>query len=153
MPNRNAPQEKYLPAVDLLSTDYGLSSMTDAEIGRKDYTKDHSVFIFGGAKENRLYWLTGQHFSKKARITEEAFEVAGKSFDRRGATLVLAVRNPNDPSKTLCLFLTDLGKEAALDAARRIRYFTDSSWLVFTSDGRAEKGIFKGEQTLKIIFK
>ena len=153
MPDRNAPQEKYLPAVDLLSGDYGLRSMTDAGIGRKDYTKDHSVFIFGGAKENRLYWLTGQHFSKKARIGEDAFEVAGKSFDRRGSVLVLAVRNPNDPSKTLCLFMTDLGKEAALDAARRIRYFTDSSWLVFTADGRAEKGTFKGEQTLKLNFK
>ena len=74
--------------------------------------------------------------------------MAGQSFDRQGAVLVLAVRNPANPSKTLCLFVTDLGREAALDAARRLRYFTDSSWLVFTSDGRAEKGTFKGEQIL-----
>lgn len=153
LPNRNAPQEKYLPAADLLATDYGLRTITDAEIGRQDYTKDHSVFIFGGAKENRLYWLTGQHFTRKAGIGEHSFEVAGQSFERKGAVLVLSVRNPANPSKTMCLFLTDLGREAALDAARRIRYFTDSSWLVFTPDGRAEKGIFKGEQTLKHGFK
>jgi len=153
LPNKNAVQEKYLPAADLLATDYGLRTITDAEIGRKDYTKDHSVFIFGGAKENRLYWLTGQHFTKKAAIGESSFEVAGQSFERNGAVLVLSVRNPADPSKTICLFLTDLGREAALDAARRIRYFTDSSWLVFTPDGRAEKGIFKGEATLRHEFK
>ena len=50
LPNKNTAQEKYLPAADLLATDYGLRTITDAEIGRKDYTKDHSVFIFGGPR-------------------------------------------------------------------------------------------------------
>ena len=153
LPNRNDIHDKYMPAADMLAKDYGLNLTTDADIGKKDYLKDHSIFIFGGPKENRLYWLSGRYFSKSAAIGEDAFEVAGRSFPRKGSVLVLAAKNPHAPSKTLCLFITDLGKDAVLDAARRIRYFTDSSWLVITPDGKAERGTFEGDKTLKRSFK
>lgn len=151
-PDRDSIQDKYLPAADLLSRDYGLDLTSDAEIGKKDYLKDRSVFIFGGPKENRLYWLTGRYFARNAAIGEESFEVAGRSFKRKGAVLILAAKNPQAPSKTLCLFITDMGKEAVLDAAKRLRYFTDASWLVITADGKAEKGTFEGEKVLKQQF-
>lgn len=150
-PGRSKVHDKYLPAADMVAKDYGMTVITDAEIGKKDYLKDHSLLMFGGPKENRLYWLTGRYFSRNASIGEESFEVAGHSFLRAGSVLVIAAKNPHDPSKTLCLFMTDLGRDAALDAARRLRYFTDASWLVITPDGKAEKGIFEGEK-LKITF-
>lgn len=153
LPNRKDMNEKYRLAADLLAKDFGLKLTTDAEIGRKDYLKDYSLLILGGPRENRLYWLTGQHFSKHARINENSFEIAGKSFPRNGSVLALAVKNPHDPSKTMCLFMTDLKREAILDAAKRLRYFTDSSWLVITPEGKAEKGTFEGEMVLKHIFK
>jgi len=152
IPNKNTFQDKYLPAADMLAKDYGLALTTDAEIGKKDYLKDYSIFIFGGPKENRLYWLSGRYFSKNAAIGEDSFEIAGKSFPRQGSVLVLTAKNPHAPSKTLCLFITDLGKDAALDAAKRLRYFTDASWLVITTDGKAEKGTFGGEKVLKHSF-
>jgi hypothetical protein len=136
----------------MLAGDYGLRIMTDAEIGRKDYLKDYSVLIFGGPKENRLYWLTGRDFSKNARISEDAFEVAGRKFTRKGSVLVLAAKNPHAPSKTLCLFISDLDKTAVLEAAKRLRYFTDASWLVITPEGKAEKGTFEAEKVLRHSF-
>ena len=151
-PDRDSIQDKYQPAADLLARDYGLDLTSDTEIGKKDYLKDRSVFVFGGPKENRLYWLTGRYFTRNAAIGEESFEVAGRSFKRKGAVLVLAAKNPQAPSKTLCLFITDMGKEAVLDAAKRLRYFTDASWLVITADGKAEKGTFEGEKVLKQQF-
>lgn len=149
LPHKNTLQDKYLPAADMLAKDYGLALTTDAEIGKKDYLKDYSIFIFGGPKENRLYWLSGRYFSRNAAIGEDSFEIAGRVFPRKGSVLVLTAKNPHVPSKTLCLFITDLGKDAALDAAKRLRYFTDASWLVITPDGKAEKGIFTGEKVLK----
>lgn len=153
MPSRSGLQDKYKPGAEMLAKDYGLGLMTDAEIGKKDFLKDHSIFIFGGPKENRLYWLSGRYFSRNATIGENAFEIAGRSFPRQGSVLVLAAKNPHDPSKTLCLFVTDLDKDAVLNAARRLRYFTDSSWLLITPDGKAEKGVFEGDKTLKRSFK
>lgn len=153
LPQRNDLQDKYTLAADQLKKDFGLELTTDAEIGRKDFLKDRSVFILGGPKENRLYWLTGQYFSRHAKITEDAFEIDGRVFPRKGSVLAMAAKNPHDPSKTLCLLATDLDRQAVLEAARRLRYFTDSSWLLITPDGKAEKGTFDGEKALKTTFK
>ncbi|HBG47403.1 MAG TPA: hypothetical protein DDW94_10520 [Deltaproteobacteria bacterium] len=151
LPNSSKPYDKYLRAADLVSKDFELEITTDAEIGRKDYLKDHSLFILGGPGENRLYWLTGQYFSRQARITGSSFEIGGKTFPSEGSTLVLAVKNPHDPSKTLALMTGGSDRDAMMEAARRVRYFTDFSYLVFT-DGRVEKGLFEGKRTLKHVF-
>lgn len=152
LPDRNVMHDKYFLAAELLAKDFGLSSTTDSEIGRKDFLKDRSILILGGPKENRLYWLTGQYFSKHVRIGEDSFEIGGKSFPRNGSVLAIAAKNPHDKSKTICLFTADLSKDGVLDAAKRLRYFTDSSWLVITPDGKAEKGTFEGEKVLKKTF-
>lgn len=153
VPNRNDLHEKYFQAADQLKGDFGLQLTTDAEVGKKDFLKDRSIFILGGPKENRLYWFTGQYFSKHARITENAFEIDGREFPRKGSVIAVAAKNPHDPSKTLCLLATDLDRQSVMEAAKRLRYFTDSSWLVITPEGKAEKGTFDGEKTLKTTFK
>lgn len=152
MPNRNKAQDKYLPAAGLLSNDYELKLVTDAEIGKRDYLKDMSLMVFGGPKENRLYWLTGQFFTKHIKITDSLIEVAGKQYDRKGTVAAVAVKNPHLPSKTFCLFIGDADKEQVLEAAKRLRYFTDWSYIVF-SNGQADKGIFEGKKTLRHDFK
>ena len=39
-----------------------------------------------------------------------------------------------------------------METAKRVRYFTDFSYLVFTK-GKVEKGLFEGDKVLKHIFK
>ncbi|MBW7956248.1 MAG: hypothetical protein H3C68_00015 [Deltaproteobacteria bacterium] len=144
--------QKYQGAATLFSSDFGLEVISDDEAGRTDYLKDSSLLILGGPGENRFYRLTGQHFSRNIKITDTAVEVNGKSFPRKGTTLAVAVKNPNDATKTLVLLLGEDGAEGISAAARRVRHLTDFSYLVFTSDGKVEKGHFEGEKTLKHAF-
>ena len=44
LPNKNTVQEKYLPAADLLATDYGLRTMTDAEDRQEGLHKRNTLF-------------------------------------------------------------------------------------------------------------
>lgn len=153
VPEDASGRARYLGPAQMLARDYGLTVESDAEAGVTDIIRDRSALIFGGPGENRLYRLAAGQFSADAKIGEESFEVAGRSFPRKGSVLALAARHPHDPSKTLCLFMTDLEGPAAADAARRLRHFTDSSWLVITPEGRAERGTMEGEKTLKRTFK
>ncbi|MBI5643534.1 MAG: hypothetical protein HY954_08685 [Deltaproteobacteria bacterium] len=152
LPNKSRPHEKYLLAADRLSKDYDLEITSDTEIGVKDYLAGASVLILGGPGENSFLWLTGQYLSKRAEITDENFKINGKIYSRTGSVLALAVKNPHIPSKVICFFMGNRDKEAILEAAKRMRYFSESSYLVFTEDGGVEKGTFEGSKVLRYEF-
>ncbi|MBE7414215.1 MAG: hypothetical protein HS130_02850 [Deltaproteobacteria bacterium] len=152
LPANESIARKYRGAATLFSADYGLETISDDEAGKTDYLKD-SLLILGGPGENRFYRLTGLHFSRNIKINDTTIEVAGKSFPRKGTTLAVAVKNPNDPTKTIVLLLGEDGEEGISAAARRVRHLTDFSYLVFTPDGKVEKGHFEGERVLRHVFR
>lgn len=152
LPNRNKPNEKYTGVASLLSKDYGLETTSDTEIGVKDFLASASILVLGGQGENSMMWLTGQYLAKHASVTENEFRIGGKSFPRKGSVLVLSARNPHIPSKVICFFIADGGKETALEAAKRMRYFSEASWLVFKADGGVEKGVFEARRALGFDF-
>lgn len=152
VPEKEKAGQKYQGAADLFSSDFGLDTISDDEAGKTGYLKD-SFLILGGPGENRFYRLMGQHFSRNIRINDATVEIAGKSFPRKGTTLAVAVKNPNDTTKTLVLLLGEDGAEGISAAARRIRHLTDFSYLVFTPDGKVEKGHFEGDKVLKHVFR
>lgn len=152
LPNRNKPNEKYTPVASLLSKDYGLETTSDTEIGVKDFLASASILVLGGQGENSMMWLTGQYLAKHASVAEDEFRIGGRSFPRKGSVLVLSARNPHIPSKVICFFIADGGKETALAAAKRMRYFSEASWLLFKADGGVEKGVFEAERALRFAF-
>ncbi|MBI2412114.1 MAG: hypothetical protein HYV24_02770 [Deltaproteobacteria bacterium] len=152
LPNRNKPNEKYTGVSSLLSKDYGLETTSDTELGVKDFLASTSILILGGSGENSMMWLTGQYLAKHATVTDDEFRIEGKGFPKKGSVLVLSARNPHIPSKVICFFIADGGKEAALAAAKRMRYFSEASWLVFKADGGVEKGVFEASRALRFDF-
>jgi len=152
IPNKSRLYDQYLRAADLLARDYNLEIITDAEAGRQDNLWDRSLFIFGGPLENRFALLTGQYFSRHIRFDGGSIEIKGKSYPKGSSTAVVAIKNPHMPSKTLALLTGPPDREALMETAKRVRYFTDFSYLVFTR-GKVEKGLFEGDKVLKHIFK
>lgn len=151
VPGNEKAEEKYQGAAALLSADFGLEVIPDDEAGKADYLGG-SLLILGGPGENRFYRLTGQHFSRHIKIADTTIEVDGKVYPRKGTTVAVAARNPNDPARTLVLLMGENGADGISAAARRVRHLTDFSYLVFTADGKVEKGHFEGEKTLKHVF-
>ncbi len=152
VPEKAEAGQRYQGAAALFSADFGLEVISDSEAGKTDYLKDSSLLILGGPGENRFYWLASPHFHGRMELTDTTAEVAGKVFPRKGTTLALAARNPNDAAKTLVVLLGEGDPEGVSASARRLRHLTDFSYLVFTADGRVEKGLFEGEKTLKHVF-
>ena len=152
IPNKSRLYDQYLRAADLLARDYNLEIITDAEAGRQDNLWDRSLFIFGGPLENRFSLLTGQYFSRHMKIEDGSIEIKGKRFPLGSSTAVVAVKNPHTPSKTLAMLIGPPDRAALMETTKRVRYFTDFSYLVFTG-GKVEKGLFEGEKVLKHVFK
>ncbi|OGP23072.1 MAG: hypothetical protein A2X99_03030 [Deltaproteobacteria bacterium GWB2_55_19] len=152
LPNRNKPNEKYTGVSILLAKDYGLDTTSDTEIGVKDFLAASSILILGGPGENSMMWLTGQYLAKHAAVTDDEFRIDGKAYPKKGSVLVLTARNPHIPSKVICFFIADGGKETALGAAKRMRYFSEASWLLFNADGGVHKGVFEHTRALRIEF-
>ncbi len=152
IPNKSRLYDQYLRAADVLSRDYNLEIITDAEAGRQDNLWDRSLFIFGGPGENRFSLLTGQYFSRHMKAEDGSIEINGKSFPKGSSTAVVAIKNPHMPSKTLAMLTGPPDREALMETTKRVRYFTDFSYLVFTG-GKVEKGLFEGEKVLKHVFK
>lgn len=152
IPNKSRLYDQYLRAADLLARDYNLEIITDAEAGMQDNLWDRSLFIFGGPGENRFALLTGQYFSRHVKFADGSIEIKDKSYQRGSSTAVVAIKNPHTPSKTLAMLTGPPDRDALMETVKRVRYFTDFSYLIFTG-GKVEKGLFEGEKTLKYTFK
>ncbi len=144
-PGKGDARQRYLEASEQLSKDYNLELVTDEMAGVQDYLKYRSVFILGAEGENSFYWLAARHFSSHASVTEDSFKAEGKTFGRDGSAFALAIKNPENPAKTICLFASRLNKEKTFSSAKRMRYFSDSSYVVFSGD-KVDKGIFEGKK-------
>lgn len=152
LPRDKDAKEKYSNTAQTLSGDYGIRMMTDSD-NIKDYLRERSVFIFGGSGENRLYSTIEPYLSKELTVTGSYYEVGRKRYDRAGTILAVAVKNPFNPSRTLCFFAGDAEPEKITRNGKRLRYFSDSSYIVFTPAGKVEKGTFPGSRALKFDFR
>ncbi len=150
-PGKGQARQKYLQAAEQLSKDYGLELATDAIAGTQDYLKDRSVFILGTEGENSFFRLAGPHLLKYTSITEDYFKIKGKTFNRSGSAFALAIKSPENPARTVCLFASGLNDEKTFAAAKRMRYFSESGYVVFSGD-KVEKGAFEGKKALKREF-
>ncbi|MBI5453667.1 MAG: hypothetical protein HY956_03475 [Deltaproteobacteria bacterium] len=151
VPMEESAREKYSKTAQTISNDYAIRMMTDSD-NIRDYLKEKSVFIFGGRDENRLFSTVEPYISKELTITADSYEVGKKIFKREGSMLAVAVKNPFNPAKTVCFFTADAGPEKITGNGKRLRYFSDSSYIVFTPDGKVEKGTFAGKKTLRHEF-
>ena len=151
LPRDKAAVEKYSATARTLSSDYGIKMMADSE-NIRDYLKERSVLIFGGSGENRLYPSIEPYLSKELTVTASYYEVGKKKYDRAGTIVAVAVKNPFNPSRTLCFFAGDAEPENITRSGKRLRYFADSSYIVFTPDGKVEKGGTPGARKLRFEF-
>lgn len=153
LPNRPKLQDKYFTAATTLAKDYGLTVITDSDIGKKDFLKDKSIFIFGGPGENALYGMMKDYFGKEVQITDTGYVIDGKTFKKEGTALAIAIKNPHMPSKMICLFIGDMEKQNIEETGKRMRYFSDLSYIIFRKDEKPEKGTFPGKKVLRHEFK
>ncbi len=151
IPGRDACKEKYLAPAEFLSGDYNMTFITDSDPRAGEYLKEKSVFIFGGPEENRLFQQMNKYLTEYLRISGDSLKFLDKSYGLKDTILVFSLKNPNDRAKTICFLFGDVDKEKIAKAAKRIRYFTQYSYLVI-SDGKLEKGTFPGKTVLRHEF-
>lgn len=147
------PGRKYSRAATLLSKDFGQRVVTHEDADVEEYLNERSVFIFGGPGENPAFDLVRSALSEHVTITEGSFEIAGKTYDRRTTALAVAVKNPKNPAKNICVFLAKTDGESILKTAKRLRYFLPKSYVVFSGSVSPAKGLFPGERVLGHEFK
>jgi peptidase M1-like protein len=144
-------KEKYSAPAEFLSGDYNITFIADSDPRAGEYLKERSVFIFGGPEENRLFPRMNEYMSRYLRISGDSLKFLDKSYGLKNTILVFSMKNPNDKAKTICFLFGDADKEKIARAARRIRYFTQYSYLII-SDEKLEKGTFQGKMVLRHEF-
>lgn len=144
LPQNN--REKYAEAAGIISKDFGLKVETDTDAGLTE-TGSPSALIIGS--ENRLFGQTLEALSKHVTITPEKVIVAGKEFPAKGTVIAAAVKKPKEEGKALCYLFGDGDAARFTDSAKRLKYFTEWSYIVFPMDGKPEKGTFEAEKALR----
>lgn len=150
-PAKAGAKEKYSSSAELLSKDYGLEVAEDSELGTRDVLKGRSALILGGPGENTAWWLAARHLSGLVSIKEDSYTIKGKAYAKDGVFIAITVKKPEDPSKVVSFFMGDGGAEKVLEAAKRLRYFSEYSYAVFR-EGGVDKGTFEAENSLKLGF-
>lgn len=132
----------------LLSKDYGLavkkaSEVTDEELSTR------SVMMIGDG--NILIEKTHPDLDSKALIINpEEIKVDGRTFTRKGHAVAVAAKHPGAPGRVLCYILGDA--QGVDEAGRRLKYFTEWSYLVFGPDQKPVKGMIEGKNPLRRAF-
>ena len=152
LPNRRRFNRKYFKVGDLIKADFGLGMTTDAEAGRRDYLAGMTLFILGWPDENLLAAMMKEAASRVVKVGRTGFTVDGVRYGRKDNVAALAFKSPHDPSKTICLFIGGDDGDRVFDAGRRIKYFSQYSYVVFGPDGRAARGIFASPSPLTYTF-
>lgn len=140
--------EAYEGLARLLAKDYGLAVKRDTDVTDEDLLT-RSVLIIGDG--NTLIEKTRPAIvSGAVVINPDAFTIGGRPFTRKGITVALAIKNPAAPGLVLCYILGDAN--GITGAGKRLRYFTEWSYLVFEGDQKPVKGIFEGKNALRRTF-
>jgi hypothetical protein len=160
LPDSNDEKSKYGAIAKLLSRDYGqkIVSYADAEI--EEYASERSILILGDRDENPVNKLVWQYLDEIIQVDSKNITVAGKSYPRAGTAVGVAIKNPSNPAKNICIFFgygveTDgegAVEDTLLKSGKRLRYFSTKSYVVFTGSGTPVKGLFPGEKRLKYNF-
>jgi len=148
LPSNEQARKKYAAAAESLARDFEIETATDAEAGVRDFIGASSLLVFGSPDENRVARLAGAHLAGRIRIDPKGFTIEGKQWGLPGTVAAVAVRNAGDPSKTICLMISGAGEEETLRAARRLRYFSKSGFIVFPGGDKVEEGRFEGTNLL-----
>ncbi len=147
MPDSGGKESKYAAIANLFSKDYGqrIITYTDADI--EEYASEKSILILGDRRENPVNKLVWKYFEKTLKIDEDRITVAGKQYQRAGTVVGVAVKNPFNPSKNICILFGDT--DDIFTYGKRLRYFSTKSHVVFTGSGTPDKGISPGSKALK----
>ena len=148
LPSDGPARARYAAAAESLSRDFNLETATDAEAGVRDFIGSSSLLIFGSPEENRVARLAGAHLAGRLKIEEKSFTIEGTRYDRAGTVAAVAVRNANDPARTICLIISGAGDKETLRGAQRLRYFSRSGYIIFPGGDKVEKGGFEGKNLL-----
>jgi hypothetical protein len=143
---------KYGEIAKLLSKDYGQRIVSYADAKIEEYASERSILILGDMDENPVNRLVWQYLEEIVQIDEKRITVAGKSYPKDGTVVGVAIKNPTDASKNICVLFGYGDNESILRNAKRLRYFSTKSYVVFTGTGSPVKGLTPGEKLLRYDF-
>ncbi|MEE9591892.1 MAG: M1 family aminopeptidase [Thermodesulfobacteriota bacterium] len=152
IPSDEASQRIYQPLADMIAKEYDLNITTDMEM-KKTRLKETSFFIFGGPDQNNLFKEIEGDLPMGVVINNGTFQIGDKRYSLSETVLVLAIKNPSNPAKVVCLTLGRIDGKGMMRIGRRIPHLTGKGYLIFKQDGRLEAGTFKGNRVLKYRFK
>lgn len=135
----------YEELAGLISKDFGLSVRKASEVTEEDLHA-RSVLVVG--EDNILLEKTRPAIDgARVDISPDAFTIDGRQFPRKAHTVAVAVKNPTAPGRVICYILGE--EQGVNEAGRRLRYFTEWSYLVFGPDAKPVKGIIEGKNALR----
>ncbi len=153
LPDAKTARAKYAGASKLLSKDFGIKVVSENDPRMEGYIKKRSLFIFGGPGENPLFDKFVKFLPQPITFHKDGFSVGGKTYTAKGLAFAVAFKNPENPSKVICVFFSIGSKSGILGRARKMRYFTKYSLVVIKGQKMVEKKIYPGKRVLRHEFK
>ncbi|MFQ5442805.1 MAG: M1 family metallopeptidase [Thermodesulfobacteriota bacterium] len=153
LPTTKTARDKYSAPSKLLSKDFGIEVVDENDAAMEDYLKEKSLFIFGGPGENSLFDKLEEYLPETITLKKDGLSVGDKTYTAKGVSLAIAFKNPENPSKVICVFIGKGSKAGILGRARKMRYFTKYSLVVIEGTKTVEKKTFPGEKVLRHEFK
>lgn len=154
IPSDKTARKKYKSVAKLISKDFGGKVVIDTDLVDTGALKGKTAFILGNSSENRAFGLATALLPEDVRLEGAALNIGidGSEYSAANNLFALAVKGTDNPGRTLCLFFGDGQEDKVFETGKRLRYFGESSYLVFGGKGSPIKGQFKGKRPLRHKF-
>lgn len=149
LPSQKEAADKYGPVAALISKDYGASIVTD---DTPEAYADKTIFVLGNESENKAYEDVKANLSRDVSIDDKMLTLAKGRYALAGNLFAFALKDISGKRRAICAFFGDAPKEKVLETGKRLRYFGESSYLVFNEGASPVKGRFSGTKILRHEF-
>lgn len=149
VPSQKEAADKYEALASLISKDYGAAIAAADDVASYE---GKTVFILGGPGENPAFDLVKERLPKETSIDGALLRLADGAYDMNGGLFALALKDTKGGRRAVCAFFGAGSKETVFETGKRLRYFGESSWLVFNGGSSPTKGRFSGKNSLRHEF-
>lgn len=153
LPSSKDAVGKYAGAGDMISKDFGLAVMSDSAPGIDDIIRKRPALILGGKGENLAFDMMEKDLPPYIRAGKGWFALNGEAFDLdAGSGVAVAFKNPRNPENTQAVFMGSGDASSVLEKAKKLRYFSQESYIVIRDGKTSIKGLVSSENALKHVF-
>lgn len=149
LPSQKEAADKYRPVAGLISKDYGASIAAD---DMPDAYTEKTIFVLGNEMENMAYKNVKANLPKDVSIDDKTLTLGKDRYELAGNLFAIALKDISGKRRAICAFFGNGPKDKVFETGKRLRYFGEYSYLIFTGAASPVKGRFSGTKVLRHEF-